>query len=123
MTNYTKFPIWRSHDGFTIKYNEHKYSWSDDRVSQREYLATSTYLDKAEKVFVGRLDIWMDVQEFRSLCNDSNYEKALEKTKEKVKLKKNGCPICGGDLKLIYGRKGPFYGCVNYPKCRYTENS
>ncbi len=37
------------------------------------------------------------------------------------------CPLCGGELILRTARKGPyagnqFYGCSNYPKCRYTRN-
>jgi len=29
------------------------------------------------------------------------------------------CPRCGGDLVLRDGKYGRFYGCSNYPKCRY----
>lgn len=32
------------------------------------------------------------------------------------------CPSCGGELKKRSGRYGEFYGCSNYPKCRYTRN-
>lgn len=32
------------------------------------------------------------------------------------------CPRCGGELIRRNGRYGPFYGCGNYPKCRYTRN-
>ena len=37
------------------------------------------------------------------------------------------CPLCGGELILRTAQKGPyagnkFYGCSNYPKCRYTRN-
>jgi len=32
------------------------------------------------------------------------------------------CPDCGGILTLRNGRKGKFYGCSNYPKCRYTKD-
>ena len=36
------------------------------------------------------------------------------------------CPACGGKLVLRTARKGPntgkqFYGCSNYPKCKYTR--
>ena len=31
------------------------------------------------------------------------------------------CPKCGGILKVRTGERGPFYGCENYPNCRYTE--
>ena len=37
------------------------------------------------------------------------------------------CPLCGGKLVLRTAKQGPyagnqFYGCSNYPKCRYTRN-
>lgn len=32
------------------------------------------------------------------------------------------CPKCGGELKLRNGRYGSFYGCGNFPSCRYTRN-
>ncbi|NYT11424.1 MAG: DNA topoisomerase I [Methanomassiliicoccales archaeon] len=28
------------------------------------------------------------------------------------------CPKCGGDLRVIRSRKGPFIGCSNYPECK-----
>lgn len=31
------------------------------------------------------------------------------------------CPRCGGKLVLRSGQFGSFYGCSNYPKCRYTH--
>ncbi|WP_198005450.1 topoisomerase DNA-binding C4 zinc finger domain-containing protein, partial [Hydrogenivirga sp. 128-5-R1-1] len=30
---------------------------------------------------------------------------------------------CGGSLRLIKGKYGKFYGCSNYPRCRYTRNA
>ena len=31
------------------------------------------------------------------------------------------CQNCGVPLVLRHGRNGSFYGCMNYPNCRYTE--
>lgn len=31
------------------------------------------------------------------------------------------CPLCGGNLILRESKYGKFYGCSNYPKCRYTH--
>lgn len=31
------------------------------------------------------------------------------------------CPKCGGALVLRTGRYGSFYGCSNYPKCKFTK--
>lgn len=33
----------------------------------------------------------------------------------------NKCPKCGAELVLKNGRYGDFYGCSNYPKCKYTK--
>lgn len=37
------------------------------------------------------------------------------------------CPYCGSNLVIRTARSGPragkqFYGCSNYPKCRYLQN-
>ena len=32
------------------------------------------------------------------------------------------CKVCGAPLRLIKGKYGEFYGCVNYPNCTYKEN-
>ena len=33
------------------------------------------------------------------------------------------CPRCQGRLIRRNGRFGPFYGCSNYPRCRYTRDA
>lgn len=52
-----------------------------------------------------------------------------EQHKQDVYDKKHGliCPNCGGRLVIRTARSGSnagsqFYGCSNYPKCRYTRN-
>lgn len=32
------------------------------------------------------------------------------------------CPRCGGDLVRRNGKNGQFWGCSNFPKCRFTRN-
>lgn len=32
------------------------------------------------------------------------------------------CPRCGGELRRRNGKFGEFFGCSNYPACRYTRN-
>ncbi len=32
------------------------------------------------------------------------------------------CPQCGGELRKRSGKFGDFYGCMNYPNCRFTRN-
>jgi len=33
------------------------------------------------------------------------------------------CPRCGGELRKRSGRFGDFWGCTNYPDCRFTRNT
>lgn len=33
------------------------------------------------------------------------------------------CPRCGGALIKRTGKFGPFYGCCNFPRCRYTRSA
>ncbi len=39
-----------------------------------------------------------------------------------TKVKNMICPKCGGELKKRRGKFGTFYGCSNYPTCRFTKN-
>lgn len=32
------------------------------------------------------------------------------------------CEKCGSEIVLRKGKRGEFYGCSNFPKCRYTKN-
>ena len=48
--------------------------------------------------------------------NVKEYQKSLQSKKDE-KL----CPYCGAELKLRNGKYGEFYGCNNYPKCKYTQ--
>lgn len=51
-------------------------------------------------------------QHNKSVMQSANY------TNQKIA---NGiCPRCGGHLVSRTGKFGSFYGCSNYPKCRYT---
>ena len=37
-------------------------------------------------------------------------------------LEQGICPRCGGKLVLRNGKNGEFYGCSNFPKCKFTRN-
>lgn len=51
--------------------------------------------------------------------NQQCYEKLAELQKEVVL---ELCPRCGGELRRRNGKFGAFFGCSNYPRCRYTRN-
>lgn len=50
-----------------------------------------------------------------------NIRNAVAEKNQKVR---NGiCPRCGGQLVLRHGKYGSFYGCSNYPKCKFTSEA
>lgn len=42
--------------------------------------------------------------------------------KERGTIKQGKCPRCSGNLVLRNGKYGQFYGCSNYPRCRFTQD-
>lgn len=50
----------------------------------------------------------------------SNVYAAKQKTENKIAS--GICPQCGGNLVLRNGKYGRFYGCSNYPNCRFTTH-
>lgn len=55
-----------------------------------------------------------------------NIKEHVRATRKNIKRKNNAisngyCPICGGSLILRDGKYGWFYGCQNYPKCKYIH--
>lgn len=54
--------------------------------------------------------------------NMSNQEHVQNIRNTQKELQQNICPRCGGTLILRKGVNGPFYGCSNYPRCKFTKN-
>ena len=44
-----------------------------------------------------------------------------EKAKKKESIAEGICPECGGSLVERSGKYGKFYGCSNYPNCKFTQ--
>lgn len=54
--------------------------------------------------------------------NDSTYATVRQPLSEEELSKLADCPACGqGKLQLRKGKFGEFYGCTEFPKCRYTQ--
>ncbi len=58
----------------------------------------------------------------RNLAKANNV--TLIDRKDILKLTENNenCPICNSRLQKKEGKYGYFYGCTNYPKCKYTKS-
>lgn len=53
--------------------------------------------------------------------NVSNKEHINEIQRMQSKIAYNFCPRCGAKLVLRQSKSGTFYGCPNYPKCKFTK--
>ena len=102
MTNYSNYPRHRLvSNSCIICFSPTAYSWCSLTGSTKKYLLTN-YIDGA------RLS--------------SKSDEILEKKK---KESEKVCPLCGGALVLRVAKFGPkpgsqFYGCKNFPECKYT---
>jgi len=72
------------------------------------------------------------IRKFRELINNKiNIHNIVDKDKRKVHIESinvnkkeydnNTCPKCGGKLVERTSKYGKFYGCSNYPRCKYTK--
>ena len=53
----------------------------------------------------------------------TNREHVQNIKKTQKELAQNICPRCGGELVLRKGSSGSFYGCSNYPKCKFAKKA
>lgn len=59
----------------------------------------------------------------RCTVNEKMHVRNVQSAKNKYqdKLISGICPRCGGTLQLRSSKYGSFYGCSNYPKCKFTK--
>lgn len=55
----------------------------------------------------------------RSSLNIKDHIKNIRKQQQD--LQEGICPRCGGHLVIRNGKYGQFYGCSNYPSCKFTK--
>lgn len=78
-------------------------------------LAESFLKDNVEE------DYYNVASRYKNELLDQGNEKVELNKKEITIIKDNDvCPKCGGKLVERKGKYGDFYGCSNFPKCRYT---
>ncbi len=57
------------------------------------------------------------------IMNQKCYEEMGKIWKEQGANPEGNCPVCGGMLCLRKGKYGKFYGCGNFPSCRFTKKA
>ena len=86
---------------------------------------TTTQLCAYRGVELVWIFVWFAIDgkygEFLSCSNSQcSYTRSLHKSRSQSMRK--DCPECDGKLILRNGKHGKFYGCTNYPQCKYTED-
>lgn len=62
------------------------------------------------------------IEKNEKIREERNKRISEERQKKKDNLVKLICPECGNKLVVKNGRYGEFYGCSDFPRCRYTQN-
>lgn len=65
--------------------------------------------------------IYKKLKDASSGMTNKEHVQNIKKTQKE--LNQNICPRCGGSLVLRKGQSGSFYGCSNYPKCKFTKKA
>lgn len=90
-----------------------------DKLSQGKgiFITTNIFTTEAEKYAEDKPIELVDGDELLKLVKLANKENEIIKNKET-----DICPTCGGKLLEKKGKYGKFFGCSNYPNCRFTKN-
>lgn len=66
-------------------------------------------------------DIYNKILDLSKSSSTTNKEHVENINKMKEDIDNNICPRCGGKLIEKNSKHGTFYGCENYPKCKFTK--
>ena len=84
------------------------------------FITTNKFTLEAEKFVADKPIELIDGQKlikYIRLAEKETKPSSLEATAKETEK----CPQCGGNLVERKGKFGQFYGCSNYPKCRFTK--
>ncbi len=83
-----------------------------------------SYLDKfndGTKLSDAEMDeLYHKILQANSRISDKEHIRNIKNIQHN--LQKGVCPRCGGKLVERSGKYGTFFGCSNYPKCKFTSN-
>lgn len=110
------------------------------RVWKQKPYANFLYDCQECDYFIGYKSIWKnDIEQRMILCTGKQriahiedfkvpFEKRVQNFEEKRELEiyelvgQGICPQCGSELVIRHSKYGEFFGCSNYPHCRFTFN-
>lgn len=96
--------------------------WTQLRDIIRSHKDESLTIEEARSVYneISALNI-TDPEVRSKHGQQANARKINYEQKTNTALDNGRCPKCGGNLVLREGAYGRFYGCSNYPNCKYTH--
>ena len=79
----------------------------------------SVYLNEND---VSKVNSILQESNIRQNVDNRTHIKNLKRAEDEVRrtIKSGICPKCGGQLVQRKGKYGTFYGCPNYPNCKFT---
>ncbi|MBR1856498.1 MAG: topoisomerase DNA-binding C4 zinc finger domain-containing protein [Oribacterium sp.] len=94
--------------------------WGELNNTIRENSAIASVSHEQMKTIVEMFNMAnIDSKETRKEHVSNIHEKTMS---EHRSIQQGICPECGGSLVKRNGKYGVFYGCSNYPNCKYTKN-
>lgn len=96
-------------------------------IYTRELLRTIKKTNNSENLSPNQMKLISDKLTQSNVADRKENRNHVKKVKRKVQERKKKeklkvCPKCGTELIIRKGKYGKFYGCQNFPKCRYTLN-
>lgn len=97
---------------------EHIKSGSVIALNEIRYCLKSDWGNPLNSLQIERVVKLLKAHEDDTITIEEHVEN-IHKMQEKID--NNICPRCGGKLVLRNGKYGDFYGCENYPKCKFIK--
>lgn len=95
--------------------------WNQILTTIRRYSKPRLSMDQVDKICRLIDAIRLDTKD-RKVKREHLQDIKAAKQRKSDAIHSGRCPQCGGRLILRTGNHGQFYGCSNYPRCRFTCN-
>jgi hypothetical protein len=86
------------------------------------YIKSQSIVQNLSQEDIPKIISLLETKNIGNKENKKEHIQNIHKTtvERKIKTKNLICPRCNSELKLREGKYGKFYGCLNYPYCKFT---
>lgn len=92
------------------------------QADQGMVISNSYFTLNAEKLArANNIELW-DRDKLADFLSKARGKQLSEEVLEKSQAEEQICQRCGGKLVLRDGKRGQFWGCERFPKCRFTKS-